>query len=150
MVDYEELNASLEAMVAGVRHFIANLANSAALLYETLPELNWAGFYLMEDGRLVLGPFVGRPACVEIEIGCGVCGSAVASGEILTVPDVHLFPGHIPCDGASNSEIVLPIRRGGEIVGVLDIDSPKKDRFQSEDAEGLARFVSVLERTVFA
>lgn len=145
MTDYKTLNAQLSALVRGVPHRIANLANAAALLYHTLDGLNWAGFYLLEGDALVLGPFQGRPACIEIPVGRGVCGAAVAEGRTQLVPDVHQFPGHIACDSASNSEIVVPIRVGGEIVGVLDLDSPHIGRFTEEDQAGLEAFVRVLE-----
>ena len=147
MTDYGTLNAQLSALVGGVPHRTANLANAAALLYHTLDGLNWAGFYLLEGDTLVLGPFQGRPACIEIPVGRGVCGTAVAEGTTRTkrVPDVHQFPGHIACDSASNSEIVVPIRADGKIVGVLDLDSPYIGRFTEEDQAGLEAFVRVLE-----
>ena len=145
MTDYGTLNAQLSALVGGVPHRTANLANAAALLYHTLDGLNWAGFYLLEGDTLVLGPFQGRPACIEIPVGRGVCGTAVAEGKTQLVPDVHQFPGHIACDSASNSEIVVPIRADGKIVGVLDLDSPYIGRFTEEDQAGLAAFVRVLE-----
>ena len=145
MTDYKTLNAQLSALDRGVPHRIANLANAAALLYHTLDGLNWAGFYLLEGDALVLGPFQGRPACIEIPVGRGVCGAAVAEGRTQLVPDVHQFPGHIACDSASNSEIVVPIRVGGEIVGVLDLDSPHIGRFTEEDQAGLEGFVRILE-----
>ncbi len=143
---YKIMNAQLQALIEGVPHPIANMANASALLYEVLPDINWAGFYLMEDGQLVLGPFQGKTACIEIKIGKGVCGTAVERNEIMLVENVHEFPGHIACDGASNSEIVLPIHVDGEIIGVLDIDSPKFSRFDEEDKEGLAEFVSIFEK----
>ena len=133
MTDYGTLNAQLSVLVGGVPHRIANLANAAALLYHSLDGLNWAGFYLLEGDALVLGPFQGRPACIEIPVGRGVCGTAVAEGRTQLVPDVHQFPGHIACDSASNSEIVVPIRADGKIVGVLDLDSPHLGRFTEED-----------------
>lgn len=145
MTDYGTLNAQLSALVGGVPHRTANLANAAALLYHTLDGLNWAGFYLLEGDTLVLGPFQGRPACIEIPVGRGVCGTAVAEGKTQLVPDVHQFPGHIACDSASNSEIVVPIRADGKIVGVLDLDSPYIGRFTKEDQAGLEAFVRVLE-----
>ena len=145
MTDYKTLNAQLSALVRGVPHRIANLANAAALLYHTLDGLNWAGFYLLEGDALVLGPFQGRPACIEIPVGRGVCGTAVAEGRTQLVPDVHQFPGHIACDSASNSELVTPIRVGGKIVGVLDVDSPCVGRFTEEDQAGLEGFVRILE-----
>ena len=149
MTDYQLLHAQLAEMVRDVPHQIANLANASALLYDTLSDLNWAGFYLMEDGRLVLGPFQGKVACVEIEVGKGVCGTAVEQNATMLVEDVHQFPGHIACDGASNSEIVVPIRKDGRVIGVLDIDSPKFSRFTEADQIGLEKFVQVLEKSVF-
>lgn len=145
MTDYTRLNEQLAALVHGVPHRIANLSNAAALLYNTLPDLNWAGFYLMENGLLVLGPFQGKPACIEIRVGRGVCGTAAAEDRTQLVYDVHQFPGHIACDSASNSEIVVPIHGDGRIVGVLDIDSPRVGRFTEEDRVGLEAFVRVLE-----
>ena len=142
---YKLMNAQLLALIGDVPYRIANMANAAALLYNTLEDINWAGFYLMENGKLVLGPFQGKTACVEICVGKGVCGTAVERDEIMLVEDVHLFPGHIACDSASNSEIVLPIHVNGEIVGVLDIDSPKLARFDEEDKEGLKEFVRIFE-----
>lgn len=144
MTDYGTLNAQLSALVGGVPHRTANLANAAALLYHTLDGLNWAGFYLLEGDTLVLGPFQGRPACIEIPVGRGVCGTAVAEGKTQLIPDVHQFPGHIACDSASNSEIVVPIRAYGKIVGVLDLDSPHLGRFTEEDQAGLEEFVRIL------
>jgi len=149
MTDYELLNQQLEVMVEGIPHTIANLANASALLYDTLENLNWAGFYLMEQGKLVLGPFQGKVACVEIAVGKGVCGTAVAQNETQLVSDVHQFPGHIACDCASNSEIVIPIRKNGMVIGVLDIDSPLFARFSEADRNGLEHFVHILEEKVF-
>ena len=134
---YKTLCEELRALTDGVPHRIANLANASALLFAELEDLNWAGFYFLEGGKLVLGPFQGKPACIEIEVGKGVCGTAVQEGKTQLVPDVHLFPGHIACDSASNSEIVVPLRVNGEIVGVLDIDSPWPGRFTKEDQTGL-------------
>jgi GAF domain-containing protein len=125
---------------------IANLANISALLFMEMPDLNWAGFYLLQQQQLVLGPFQGKPACVRIDIGKGVCGTAVASGEVQLVKDVHEFPGHIACDAASNSEIVFPLRLRGEVIGVLDIDSPSLARFDESDQQGLAKIVAILEQ----
>ena len=144
--DYAALAAELSALTDGVPYETANLANAAALLWERLPEINWAGFYKMEGGKLILGPFQGKPACIVIPIGRGVCGTAAAENRTQLVYDVHEFPGHIACDCASNSEIVVPIRVGGEIWGVLDIDSPKIGRFTEEDKSGLEHFVAVLEK----
>ena len=145
MTDYQTLNTQLSTLIHGVAHRIANLANASALLYHTLDNLNWAGFYLLENDTLVLGPFQGKPACIEIPVGRGVCGAAVAEGRTQLVRDVHQFPGHIACDSASNSEIVVPIRAGGKFVGVLDIDSPNIGRFTEEDRVGLEAFMSLLE-----
>ena len=137
MTDYEALCFKLTALLDGVPHRIANLANASALIYESLEDLNWAGFYLLEGETLVLGPFQGRPACIEIPLGRGVCGTAAQTGQTQLVPDVHLFPGHIACDSASNSEIVVPLRIDGKVVGVLDLDSPWPGRFTEEDQAGL-------------
>lgn len=145
MTDYTSLIQQLKTLIHGVPHRTANLANAAALLYHTLDGLNWAGFYLMEHGALVLGPFQGKPACIEIPVGRGVCGTAAAEDRTQLVPDVHQFPGHIACDCASNSEIVAPIHAGGKIVGVLDLDSPYVGRFTEEDRAGLEEFVRILE-----
>lgn len=145
MTNYALLNQQLSALIHEVPHHTANLANAAALLYHTLPDLNWAGFYLMENGLLVLGPFQGKPACIEIQVGRGVCGTAVAEDRTQLVQDVHQFPGHIACDGASNSEIVIPIHADGRVVGVLDIDSPRVGRFTEEDRAGLVEFARILE-----
>ena len=120
---------------------VAGLANIASLLYASLEHVNWAGFYLMHEGRLILGPFCGKPACIEIPVGHGVCGTAVAQNRIVRVDDVHAFPGHIACDSASASEIVLPLRRDGQVVGVLDIDSPISSRFTERDQEILEEVV---------
>lgn len=148
MTDYTTMNQQLKALTEGIPYRIANLANAAALLWEHLPTINWAGFYMMEDGALVLGPFQGKTACIRIPVGKGVCGTAVAENATQLVPDVHLFPGHIACDCASNSEIVVPIRVDGRIVGVLDIDSPVKERFTQADREGLEAFVGILEQAL--
>jgi GAF domain-containing protein len=140
---YTELARDLRALLSGERDLIANAANTAALLYEALPGLNWAGFYLYKSGELVLGPFQGRPACVRIAIGKGVCGTAAARGETVLVEDVHAFPGHIACDSASNSEIVVPLIRGAELLGVLDLDSPQHARFDAGDARGLETIAKI-------
>lgn len=149
MTDYQTLNKQLFALVHAVPHRIANLANAAALLYHTLEGLNWAGFYLLKDGVLVLGPFQGKHACIEIPVGRGVCGAAVAEGQTQLVHDVHQFPGHIACDSASNSEIVIPIHANGQIIGVLDLDSPRVGRFAEEDRTGLEEFVRILETEIW-
>ncbi len=143
--DYKMLAAQAESLIRDVPHFIANLANLSALLYDGLEDLNWAGFYLLEGETLILGPFQGKVACVEIPVGKGVCGTAVQEGRTQLVPDVHRFPGHIACDSASRSEIVIPLRRKGRIIGVLDIDSPIPDRFSTADQAGLERIVQILE-----
>ena len=147
-VDYDLICAQLAALTDGVPYEIANLSNAAALLWQELPNINWAGFYKMEDGALVLYPFQGKPACIHIEVGKGVCGTAVAEDKTQLVLDVHQFPGHIACDSASNSEIVVPIHGNGEIWGVLDIDSPCLNRFSEADREGLERVVEILERVL--
>ena len=146
MTNYDQLIAQLSALTEGIPHEVANLANASALLWQELLDINWAGFYKMTDGILVLGPFQGKPACIEIPVGRGVCGTAVAEDKTQLVYDVHQFPGHIACDCASNSEIVLPIHVKGEIWGVLDIDSPHIGRFAEEDKEGLQKVVGVLEQ----
>jgi len=149
VTDYKMLRESLNALTAGVPHVTANLANAAALLYGGLSRLNWAGFYLLEGETLVLGPFQGRPACIEIPLGRGVCGTAAASGETVVVPDVHAFPGHIACDEASRSEIVVPLFARGVLKGVLDIDSPETDRFSEADRIGLEEFARTLEKNLW-
>ena len=149
-VEYTALSAALRGLVSGVPHLVANLANASALLWETLPDLNWAGFYLMEGGKLVLGPFQGKPACIEIPLGRGVCGTAAEKDCTQLVYDVHQFPGHIACDDASNSEIVVPLHREGKVIGVLDIDSPHIGRFTPEDQAGLEAFARVLEEELFS
>ena len=142
---YPLLIQQLQAISDGVPHKIANLANTSALLWEGLRDINWAGFYLLEGDKLVLGPFQGKVACIEIPLGKGVCGTAAALGETVRVEDVHTFPGHIACDSASNSEIVIPLRRRGTLVGVLDIDSPLPARFTVEDQVGLEALARVIE-----
>ena len=144
--DYELLLAQAQALTEDVPYPIANLANLSALLYETLEGINWAGFYLAEGDVLALGPFQGKPACVTIPWGKGVCGTAAATDETRLVADVHAFPGHIACDAASRSEIVVPLRKDGKVIGVLDIDSPLLSRFTEEDRAGLERFAALAER----
>jgi GAF domain-containing protein len=144
-MDYTELNRELAALIDGIPYETANLANASALLWQHLQGINWAGFYKMIDGKLVLGPFQGKPACIVIPVGRGVCGTAVAQDKTQLVADVHQFPGHIACDSASNSEIVIPIHVNGNIWGVLDIDSPHFSRFSETDREGLETFVKILE-----
>ena len=146
MTDYKNLCEKLAAITDGVPHLFSNLSNAAALIWETLDGINWAGFYLVSGDKLVLGPFCGRPACIEIPLGRGVCGAAAETGKTLVVPDVHKFDGHIACDGASNSEIVVPIKRGEKVVAVIDIDSPIFDRFSEKDRAGLEDFAHVLEK----
>ena len=136
---YAQLERDLRALLSGERDLIANAANTAALIYGALPDLNWAGFYLYKSGELVLGPFQGKPACVRIAIGKGVCGTAAERRATVRVEDVHAFPGHIACDSASNSEVVIPLLRGDELLGVLDLDSPTHARFREADARGLER-----------
>jgi len=148
MTDYSALNSSLRALVEGIPHPIANMANAASLLYNSLADINWAGFYLMENDILVLGPFMGKPACIEIPIGKGVCGTAAAENKTQLVYNVHEFAGHIACDSASNSEIVVPLRKDGRIMGVLDIDSPSTGRFSESDKAGLEDFAKILEQHI--
>ena len=144
-MDYKLLCAQLKALTEDVENVISNLSNASALLWQELADINWAGFYKMEGGILVLYPFQGKTACTKIAVGKGVCGTAVAEDRTQLVPDVHQFPGHIACDCASNSEIVVPIHVNGEIWGVLDIDSPSLNRFTEEDQKGLEAFVKILE-----
>ena len=144
-VFYELLIKQVKAIVEDESDFIANMANISALLFYSMENINWAGFYLLkEKGELVLGPFQGKPACVRIKVGNGVCGTAVDQRETLIVPDVHKFPGHIPCDSASNSEIVVPMLKNQQILGVLDIDSPEFNRFNTTDQKGLEKIVETL------
>lgn len=141
---YAELDDQLRAMLTGERDWLANLANTAALIFHSLPDLNWAGFYLLRGNELVLGPFQGNPACVRIAIGRGVCGTAAAERRSVLVPDVHAFPGHIACDSASRSELVVPLLRGDRLLGVLDLDSPSEGRFDDQDRAGCERLMSAL------
>jgi L-methionine (R)-S-oxide reductase len=141
---YAQLARELSGLIAGETDFIANLANASALIYHSLPDLNWAGFYLLKSGELVVGPFQGKPACVRIAMGKGVCGTAALKRMTVIVRDVHEFPGHIACDSASNSEIVVPLLRGEELVGVLDLDSPKLSRFDEQDRVGLEQLARIL------
>lgn len=141
---YARLAQEMRGLIAGETDFIANLANAAALIYHSLPDLNWAGFYLLKQGELVVGPFQGKPACVRIAMGKGVCGTAALQRSTVIVRDVHEFPGHIACDSASNSEIVVPLIRGGDLVGVLDLDSPNVARFDAGDKDGLETLAGVL------
>ena len=143
---YMQMNMYLKSMIRDDPDWLAGLANASALLYQLMPEINWAGFYLYKGGELVLGPFQGKPACIRIAMGRGVCGTAAKTGEVQIVRDVNLFPGHIACDSESQSEIVLPIFHRQRLIGVLDIDSPVKARFDQEDADGLAQFVESLNQ----
>jgi GAF domain-containing protein len=140
---YENLAAQLRSLLEGERDFIANAANFSSLLYHSLPNLNWAGFYLLKEGELVLGPFQGKPACVRIAMGKGVCGTAAEQRQTILVENVHEFPGHIACDSESNSEIVVPLIQDEQLIGVLDLDSPLFGRFDDEDARGLNELVSL-------
>ncbi|HEY6048093.1 MAG TPA: GAF domain-containing protein [Sphingomicrobium sp.] len=145
---YRDLASALEGLVAGEPDAIANMANAAALIFESLPDVNWVGFYRNIDGELVLGPFQGRPACIRMTFDQGVCGAAAKSREVQRVENVHEFAGHIACDSASNSEIVVPLLRDGELIGVLDIDSPKFARFTEEDEAGVVRLGEILSRVL--
>ncbi|MBS1071719.1 GAF domain-containing protein [Gluconobacter cerinus] len=146
----EDLVETVESVVASETDQIANMANIAALLFEALPDINWAGFYLFKDDQLVLGPFQGRLACTRIPLGKGVCGTVAQQKTTLVVPDVHVFPGHIACDAASASEIVVPILHDGNLIGVLDIDSPVKNRFDADDQAMIEKIVSAFEKTLTA
>jgi len=145
---YKQLNDYLTGLLDEEGYWLAALSNAAALLYTLLPDINWAGFYLYREGELMLGPFQGKPACTRIALGKGVCGTAAATGQIQLVEDVNLFPGHIVCDPSSRSEIVIPIVKGNRLIGVLDIDSPYKARFDRQDAKGLSEFVEILNRYI--
>ena len=145
---YRDLASALEGLVSGEPDAVANMANAAALIWETLPDINWAGFYRNIGGELVLGPFQGRPACIRIAFGQGVCGAAAASLEVQRVDDVEAFPGHIACDAASASELVVPIVKDGELLAVLDLDSPAKARFDAEDEAGCVRLAEILARAI--
>ena len=145
---YRDLAAALEALVAGEPDPIANMANAAALIWESVPGLNWAGFYRNVDGELVLGPFQGRPACIRIPFGTGVCGTAAATMKVQRVDDVNAFPGHIACDSASASELVVPIIRDGHLLAVLDLDSPETGRFDVEDEAGFVALVAILAKAI--
>ena len=148
MTDYDLLAKQLEALISDTGWEISILANASALIWDALDNINWAGFYIMRNGRLELGPFQGKTACTVIECGKGVCGTAAAEDRTQLVPDVHLFPGHIACDSASNSEIVVPLHRDGRVYGVIDIDSPLKERFTEDDRAGLEEFAAVLESLI--
>ena len=142
---YDLMISQIKALTDGISHPIANLANTAALLWQGMPDINWCGFYLMDQGALMLGPFCGLPACIRIPLGRGVCGTAALKDDVQLVYDVHQFPGHIACDSASNSEIVIPLHFGGKVVGVLDIDSPLIGRFDETDKEKLLEIAQHLE-----
>lgn len=146
--DYKQINEQLASVISGIPYTMTNLANASALLFEKLDGINWAGFYTIKDGKLVLGPFQGKVACTIIALGKGVCGTAAQQDRTLVVPDVHKFQGHIACDSASNSEIVIPVHRKGALFGVLDIDSPLFDRFDEDDRKGLEDFVKILEKGI--
>jgi GAF domain-containing protein len=141
---YRDLASALEGLVSGEPDPVANMANASALIFETLPDVNWVGFYRNVGGELVVGPFQGRPACIRIPFGSGVCGAAAATRQVQRIEDVHAFPGHIACDSASNSEIVVPLIREGELLGVLDIDSPETGRFTEEDEAGCVTLGEIL------
>ena len=141
---YDQLATQLSSLLAGERDLIANAANFSSLIFQSLPDLNWAGFYFAKDGELVLGPFQGKPACVRIKLGQGVCGAGAAKCETVIVPNVHEFPGHIACDSASKSEIVVPLLKDSRLIGVLDLDSPQTARFDQDDAAGLETLVRIL------
>lgn len=145
-MDYERITKQLEALMDTEPFYVPALSNASAILWEELKDINWAGFYIVRDGKLILGPFQGKVACIHIAKGKGVCGTAWQTDETLVVPDVHEFKGHIACDSASRSEIVVPIHSGGEVVAVLDIDSPNTDRFSEVDKKGLEEFVNVIEK----
>ena len=146
MTDYNLIKEQIKGFAETDPWFLPLLSNAAAVLYQSLPNINWAGFYLIHEGKLVLGPFQGNPACIHIAIGRGVCGTAVQEKKILRVDDVHQFPGHIACDSASRSEIVLPLEKDGEIFGVLDIDSPILRRFSKEDETGLKEITEIIQK----
>ena len=147
-MDYESLVLQLKSLAEADADYVPFLSNASALLYDAMPNLNWAGFYLIKNGQLVLGPFQGKVACIHISIGKGVCGTAVSENRTVRVANVHEFAGHIACDGASNSELVIPIRKDGIPVGVLDLDSPLLSRFTERDQAGLEQFVKTLEQLI--
>lgn len=145
---YADLLSAADGLTVGERDAVANMANVASLLWEFLPDVNWTGFYRVVEGELVLGPFAGRPACIRIAIGQGVCGAAAASAATQLVPDVHAFPGHIACDAASRSELVVPVIRGGRVVAVIDLDSPELGRFDEDDAVGIEALAALLAERI--
>ena len=148
MIDYDLMCRQAEALAGDSADWVPMMANVSAMIYDALPDLNWAGFYIVKDGVLLLGPFQGKVACERIEKGKGVCGTAWEQDSVQLVPDVHAFPGHIACDSASNSEIVVPLHCGSEVAAVLDIDSPKFDRFSEDDRDGLVKLVQALEKVL--
>jgi L-methionine (R)-S-oxide reductase len=145
---YHQLASQLQSLLDGERDLIANAANFSSLIFHSLPDLNWAGFYFLKDGELVLGPFQGQPACVRMKMGQGVCGATAAKCETIIVPNVHEFPGHIACDSASNSEIVVPIIKDEKLIGVLDLDSPVLGRFDNKDAAGLKQLIRIFVESI--
>ena len=145
---YRDLAEAASALIAGEADTVANMANIAALVWQFVPRLNWAGFYRVAEGELVLGPFIGKPACIRIGMGQGVCGTAAQSGAVQLVPDVHTFPGHIACDAASRSELVVPVLRDGLLIAVIDLDSPEPGRFDIEDADGIGRLADVIAASI--
>ncbi|MDZ7791940.1 MAG: GAF domain-containing protein [Xanthomonadales bacterium] len=147
-VNYDELAQQAEGLLSGQKHRIANAANLSALIFDALPEVNWAGFYFLEGDELIVGPFQGRPACVRIEMGKGVCGTAAATRATQRVEDVHAFEGHIACDPQSRSEVVVPLIVDGQVIGVLDIDSPRSGRFDEDDQRGLERLAEIYARSL--
>ena len=145
---YEELARAAQALVEGEPDAVANMANLAALIWQFVPDLNWSGFYRMVEDELVLGPFIGKPACIRIPLSSGVCGAAARTGETQLVPDVHAFPGHIACDADSRSELVVPVVVNGKVIAVIDLDSPLPDRFDDEDAKGFARLAEITAKAI--
>jgi L-methionine (R)-S-oxide reductase len=145
---YDSLVKAAQALVEGEPDGVANMANLAALIWQFVPELNWAGFYRMVEGELVLGPFIGKPACLRIALGSGVCGTAALSGETQRIPDVHAFPGHIACDAASRSELVVPVKRQDAVVAVIDLDSPRQGRFDHGDASGIEALAEAIAHAI--
>ncbi|OCP15581.1 MULTISPECIES: GAF domain-containing protein [unclassified Ensifer] len=146
---YRQLAQQLESLLQGEPNMIANAANTSALMFQTMPDLNWAGFYFLDsDDELVLGPFQGKPACVRIPVGRGVCGTAVKEGQSILVEDVHAFPGHIACDAASRSELVVPVRRHGRVIGVIDLDSPEPARFDQDDQAGIEKLAAIFAAAI--
>ena len=148
MTDYELLYSQVREMILADPWYVSAMSNISALLMDSLPGLNWAGFYLLRGGQLIVGPFQGKPACIHIRTGNGVCGACGERDQAVIVPDVHQFPGHIACDSASKSELVLPIHRGGEVAAVLDLDSPVPDRFREEDLRGLSELAARIEERI--